>query len=333
MPAPQLKKIRYVDTAQTVTDVINKNFASLEWLVTGKLNGANINEKYLENFIADHIVAGDILITKGNEARVVLTESMIAMQTSEDGIIWENKVYFDSTTGQYIFDGILSADVIEALSAVITPNLYAEKATIAELTVDQLDTSTKVQNYLNGSTADVNYIKISEQYIDFIVASTDGVQDEQATDRNGMDLYWTDETCTATTTEDTGLPVMVYVYDEYVKRQIHFYNDGTNEVPRDVWGYGSGSGDNDKFFIYKPANKAVMEYFNPGSGKRTAIELSDFVDANMRRLKSAVINKAAGTIAVTMEGKSVAETIDYTETASSMTFTWPDDFTCTISIA
>jgi len=59
----------------------------------------------------------------------------------------------------YIFDGELSVNVINALSVVITLNLYTGKATIAKLTVDQLDAGTKVQNYLLSSTAYIEFHK------------------------------------------------------------------------------------------------------------------------------------------------------------------------------
>ena len=104
--------------------------------------------------------------------------------------------------------------MIEALEAefdltisntFITQTLAAETAYIAQLTVDQLETSTKVQNYLNEDTADVNYIKIFEQYIQFITASTDGSETEQVKDRHNNDLYWIDDTFKGTTTNVTDI--------------------------------------------------------------------------------------------------------------------------------
>ena len=333
MPTVGIKKIRYEDSPQTLTDTVNKNFQILEWLLGGKLNGTNLNEDYLENFIANHVQAGDILITKGTNARVVLNESQIAMQVSPDGgTTWVSKVYFDSITGQYIFDGVLSADVINALSAIITPNLYAEKATIAEITVDQLDTSDKVAKYLSFDASDVNYVKIYDQNVEFITATTDGLESEQATNRLGQLLYWIDDTHEVASTEVTDYPVMIFKYNELTKRQISFKNDGTNYVPVDAWGAGTGSGDNDKLFLYKPANKAVLEYFHSITGSRSAVEFSDFVDANLRRLKNCTINKTTQKISVMMEGLEVTEIIDYTEDPTSMTFTWPDGFVCTIEI-
>ena len=58
-----------------------------------------------------------------------------------------------------------------------------------------------MKNYLNDNTADVNYIKIFEQYIQFVTASTDGSDTEQVTDRNGSLLYWIDDDNKGTTLE------------------------------------------------------------------------------------------------------------------------------------
>jgi hypothetical protein len=76
-----------------------------------------------------------------------------------------------------------------------------------------------------------------------------------------------------------------------------------------------------------------MDYTND-SGEVTTLQLSDFVDAKMRRLKGCIIDKTAGTIWVRTEGQLVdeAETLTFTETDTSMTITWPDSHTATISI-
>lgn len=59
----------------------------------------------------------------------------------------------------------------------------------------------------------------------------------------------------------------------------------------------------------------------------------DFVDLKMRRIDSVNINKSLGEVTVLMEGEAVPETIDYTEDATSMTFTWADGHTATVSIS
>ncbi|MFI3115566.1 MAG: prophage endopeptidase tail family protein [Clostridia bacterium] len=114
-------------------------------------------------------------VRNDNLARAYFRSDRMAFQSGDgSGTTWKDRLYYDynSDTDEtvLVFDGKLSADVITAVSAVITPNLYAEKGTISELTVDQLDTSTKIQNYLNEIKSDVNYIKIIGQTIQFITA-------------------------------------------------------------------------------------------------------------------------------------------------------------------
>jgi len=100
------------------------------------------------------------------------------------GSNWTDKlyIYIDPETGaaKLLFDGELTANVINAIKAnidivisntIITQNLYATRGTIAELTVDSLDTSDKVANYLAANTADVNYQKIFDQHFQWITAS------------------------------------------------------------------------------------------------------------------------------------------------------------------
>jgi hypothetical protein len=314
----------------------------------------------------------------------------------------------------------LSADVINALSAVITPNLYADKATISELTVDQLDTSVKIQNYLKESTADVNYIKAVGQIIQFITASvataygatrtstgqwdmasnqqTDtyysiatvdnttgaisysggatmsawdaynsgriyraidatsfykltgknslayvlydvytagavGTNYEQAKNRNGDLLYWTDETHVAATTDETAYPVYIYLYNEAVKMGLSFYDDSGTYVPRIVMGAGTGTGDNDKLIFSKPPQEATIKY-KTAQGKEAGVYFRQdgFVDVTQRRA-SILVNTTAGTITVTPEGIGQSDIIiGYTETNGKLTLTWPDNEVYTVEV-
>ena len=117
----------------------------------------------------------------------------------------------------------ITADTIDATgivtNTIVTESLYAEKAMIAELTVDRFDTSTKVHNYLTSDTSDVNYIRMQNQEVEFVEATTTGATTEQLTNRNSDPLYWTDATKIAITTISTAYPVTIYVYTEVVKIQ------------------------------------------------------------------------------------------------------------------
>jgi hypothetical protein len=212
-------------------------------------------------------------IRSDNMARGVFNADLFALQAGDgSGGNWENKVYFDPVEGKYIFDGLLSASAIEAVSAaidvvisntVIVNNLYAEKGNISELTVDQLDTSTMVQKYLNGDKSDLHYIKIYEQNIEFIEAQTSG-QSAQLLNRSGQPLYWVDENHAGSTTNETDWPIMVYVYTEYVKLKHYFELDSQSGymIPKMVWGTGFGDGDKGKAFIFKDNDGLVFQYVN-----------------------------------------------------------------------
>lgn len=204
------------------------------------------------------------LTTEGTQARVVFNDTTVALQLYSDGA-WVSKVYYDTATGKYIFDGSLSDAVISELRDRIAP----------ALTVDRLDTSDKVQKYLVSDTSDVNYIKIYDQYINFITATTDGLSTEQAKDRNGLSLYWTDATHVASTTDVTAYPVMIYVYTEQTKSQMAF-EDGGNHVPRITMGAGTGyTPDSGKTFIYKETDGFYIDYRHSITGTPMIFKITD----------------------------------------------------------
>lgn len=287
------------------------------------MNGCRIGPEY-----------GFECVRNDKKARAFFKSDGLKFQAGDgSGSNWTDKIYFDPLTGTYVFDGTLSADVITALSAVITPNLYAEKATIAELTVDRLDTSTKVAKYLASDTSDVNYIRAEGQTIQFITASTTGTTTEQATDRNSNPLYWVDSEHKASTTEDTGLPVTVYVYTEAVKAEFSFYDDTGTYVPRIVMGAGTGTGDNDKLIFSKPPQEATIKY-KTEQGKEAGVffRQDGFVDVTQRRA-SILVNTTDGTITVTPEGIGQSDiVIGYTETNGKLTLTWPDNEVYTVEV-
>jgi len=168
--------------------------------------------------------------------------------------------------------GVVTAHTVIS-NTIITNTLAAEKANIAEITVDQLDTSAKVKNYLSSDTSDVNYIKIYEQHIQFITASTDGLLTEQARDRNDELLYWTDTTHKTADTAVTAYPVTVYQYTEFVKCDISFKLTGENYAPVITLGTGVGVGDEGKGFIWKSETGLTVKYIAEG-GSEIKMELS-----------------------------------------------------------
>ncbi len=315
-------------------------------------------------------------VRNDKNARAYFRSDEMKFQSGDgSGTTWKDRLYYtyDSETDEttLVLDGQLSATMIEALSAVITPNLYAEKATISELTVDELDTSDKIRNYLASNKADVNYLRIYDQTIKFITASlyatyspefvssgewettgtpptytyysglnidqTDGhlvflgptptpvnaqeafsmgyvylpkdassyyqlitplgtgfirysiyniiaseETSEQAVNRNGELLWWTDDTHKAATTDETSYPVMQYVYTELVKASFFFEKDGTDYVPKIVMGAGDGvTANSGKAYITKPATGLELSYYSLSSGTLRQIRLANdgiFID-------------------------------------------------------
>lgn len=205
-------------------------------------------------------------------SKVILNSDQMTFQALE-GEVLVDKIYFDPITGKYVFDGDLSATTITALQTLITPNLYADKATIAELTVDRLETSDKVEKYLATDTSDVNYIKIYDQYIQFITASTTGSATEQVNSRMGEPLYWTDETHTKVTTDETELPVLIYTYTELTKMQLAFEEVDGVYIPKLDLGAGDQNG-NSKGHIYKGTDGLYIEYVS-STGTSRIIKLTD----------------------------------------------------------
>ena len=219
-------------------------------------------------------------------ARGIFNSDIFALQTGDGtGENWVNKLYFDPTSGRYIFDGMLSATMIEALEAEfdvsisnssITQTLAAETAYIAQLTVDHLETSTKVQNYLQNNTSDVNYIRVYEQYIQFITASTDGSTTEQVKDRHNNNLYWIEDTFKGTTTNVTDYPVMIYEYNELIKSQFAFIHDGINYTPQLILGTGTGNTEHSgKTFLYKATDGFYIDYRHSVTGESTIFKITD----------------------------------------------------------
>jgi hypothetical protein len=288
-------------------------------------------------------------------ARAYFRSDTMAFQSGDGtGDNWHDRLYYDyndeTDETTLVFDGKLTANVIEAISAaidvtisntVIVNNLYSEYGRIANLTVNELNTAwKKITNYLAGSTAPVAYKRDYEQYSKYIVATTDGTETQQETDKEGHNLFWTDSThtgMTINTTDPEGNslePVMTYVYTDLVKGVISFYDDGSDMIMDIELGAGVGNPlypDRGKAHIRKKTDGLYILYTTP-DGEETEIKLDTFVDAKMRRTKDVNINTASGTISVLMEGETVPETISYTETATSMTLTHSDGFIQTINI-
>lgn len=218
----------------------------------------------------------------------------------QPGINFEDTLIKLQRTLEWMFRNLTSDNVkeldfnitkvknLEAVNIItqtlITQTLYAEKGYIAELTVDQLDTSQKVRNYLAGNLGDVNYIKIYDQHIEFRTGKVKFDEElnpltEQATDRFGKALFWVDEERKSVQYEDNGDPVIIYQYDELTKAKIYFKNNEATGYYDVEWELGAGHGipgfpERGKLFIQKDTEGGTIKYVR-ADGKEEFIRLCE----------------------------------------------------------
>lgn len=234
---------------------------------------------------------------------------------------------------------LIVADTIIS-NTVITNELYAEYGAIADLTVDKLRTDYKrARRYLEGDTSQLDYISIHDEEISFISATTDGTQSQQM-EVYGRKFWWRDESKSQMTGEkDTGLPVMVYVYQELTKAQFKFkplpLEDGSSTVmPVLTFGAGVGQGDGGTASIVKHGEGLDISYKTRDGRSTAGVYLRDdgFVDWRGRRADIQV-DTAAKKFTITPEGAlgSVYE-ITYEETDGGVRLTWPDGGRFTVEV-
>jgi hypothetical protein len=177
---------------------------------------------------------------------------------------------------------LITAEFIDAVAAeidiivsntTITNILSAQTANIAELTVDRIETSDKVQRYDQPTIdkTDVEYWRGQDQFIQFLTAEYVGdvggvVQTENVYDRFDNQLFWLDAEHTGIT--DDGIkypdyPVKQLVYDELVKLEIAFEEIDGVKQPYIALGAGVDVEDypnRGKLFIKKDTVGGYLEY-------------------------------------------------------------------------
>lgn len=179
------------------------------------------------------------------------------------------KVGPNNYTGYIKLDG--NVDVSGQLSA---DALYSALGEIADLSVNRLSTSRRVVKYLAGDTTDDNFIRVAEQSLEFVAGIAKSTT-EQAKNPNGELIYWEADPAGAsigsdgypyangerifTTTKQTNWPVMVYQYEEQVKRAISFQSDGQYYYPVDVFGAGDNNG-KQRGYLVKRQNSLELTY-------------------------------------------------------------------------
>ena len=193
------------------------------------------------------------------------------------------KVGPNNYTGYIKLDG--NVDVSGQLSA---DALYAALGEIADLSVNRLSTSRRVVKYLAGDTTDDNFIRVAEQSLEFVAGIAKSTT-EQAKNPNGELIYWEADPAGAsigsdgypyangerifTTTKQTSWPVMVYQYEEQVKRAISFQSDGQYYYPVDVFGAGDTNG-KQRGYLVKRQNSLELTY-ETSTGKLLGLAARD----------------------------------------------------------
>lgn len=275
------------DVKETVTMVIKVSEATTISAISLKLEQDSGLQEGVSYFGASISRDYGLKIDKSDGAsKLMLNSDELKWQIKNELDEMVDRLYFDAVAGDLRYNGLFAANAISAIEAeidfvvsntLITNVLAADKGYIAELTVDQLETSDKVQKYLVEDTSDVDYIKIKDQYMEFITATTDGTTTEQATDRHGSLLYWKDGDKLAVVTEETDYPVMVYQYDEAVKMKMYFTHDGVTNYPIIELGQGSSTEDQrkGKGYIYKDTTGFTLEYITESLGISHSIKFNE----------------------------------------------------------
>ena len=193
------------------------------------------------------------------------------------------KVGPNNYTGYIKLDG--NVDVSGQLSA---DALYSALGEIADLSVNRLSTSRRVVKYLAKDTTDDNFIRVAGQSLEFVAGIAKSTT-EQAKNPNGELIYWEADPAGAsigsdgypyangerifTTTKQTSWPVMVYQYEEQVKRAISFTSDGQYYYPVDVFGAGDTNG-KQRGYLVKRQNSLELTY-ETSTGKQLGLAALD----------------------------------------------------------
>lgn len=231
------------------------------------------------------------------------------------------KVGPNNYTGYIKLDG--NVDVSGQLSA---DALYSAFGEIADLSVNRLSTSRRVVKYLAGDTTDDNFIRVAEQSLEFVAGIAKSTT-EQAKNPNGELIYWEADPAGAsigsdgypyangerifTTTKQTSWPVMVYQYEEQVKRAISFESDGQYYYPVDIFGAGDNNG-KQRGYLVKRQNSLELTY-ETSMGKQLGLAALDEGYLDLFGLRKTVgLNFASweqGSFSETVEG--ISEPLEY----------------------
>lgn len=243
-----------------ITQEFNRKIAETRTTITKTNEEINLKVKGIDGRVSD------ITQTVDGISLSVTSASSPDGQTTATITL---KVGPNNYTGYIKLDG--NVDVSGQLSA---DALYAAFGEIADLSVNRLSTSRRVVKYLAGDTTDDNFIRVEGQSLEFVAGIAKSTT-EQAKNPNGELIYWEADPAGAsigsdgypyangerifTTTKQTNWPVMVYQYEEQVKRAISFESDGQYYYPVDVFGAGDTNG-KQRGYLVKRQNSLELTY-------------------------------------------------------------------------
>ena len=234
-------------------------------------------------------------------------------------------LYYDKERKTFVMDGTLGANAIVSSSLYAENGIVSELTVDRLVTARHIqkyllhDTSDdsyiriegEVMQFISATPAGMynrlltedGVILMTEDY-KFIDCEANGTASyTQAVNRHGELLFWQKDISGAeinsegypildgvqvlTTTEDTGFPCRIYVYDETVMAEYKFGMSGDGEIPYNpmqTWGRGTGYGDNGKGRIEKVTDSFKMGY-TTRKGEELAVTLSDdgFIDLQKTR--------------------------------------------------
>ena len=314
---------------------IERNMAKTRSLITKTSEEINLKVESIDGRVSD------ITQTVDGISLSVTSASSPDGQTTATITL---KVGPNNYTGYIKLDG--NVDVSGQLSA---DALYSAFGEIADLSVNRLSTSRRVVKYLAKDTTDDNFIRVEGQSLEFVAGIAKSTT-EQAKNPNGELIYWEADPAGAsigsdgypyangerifTTTKQTSWPVMVYQYEEQVKRAISFQSDGQYYYPVDVFGAGDNNG-KQRGYLVKRQNSLELTY-ETSTGKHLGLAALDEGYLDLMGMRRTVgLNFSGwdkGSWGVLLEG--VKEMLDYGVTLNSagvpVKITYPDGTDCPI---
>ena len=269
-----------------ITQEFNRKIAETKATITKTSEEINLKVEGLDGRVSDvtQTVDGISLSVTSSSSTDGETTAKITLKVGPN-----NYTGYIKIDGNVNVSGQLSADA-----------LYAALGEIADLTVDRLSTSRRVVKYLAGDKSDDNFVRIHDQYIEFVSGVyADGTA--QAENPHGALLYWESDPSGAsigsdgypyvngerifTTTTKTNWPVMIYTYTELVKRSIAFEQDGSGTyTPVDVFGAGNADGTNKARMLKSADGLELLYTATNGSQAGLKADTSGYLDLyGMRR--------------------------------------------------